>query len=60
MFLSLNKNKDEQIENVSDDNEKVKILYKMIIELKKENNEIKKILSDLIGSKTFNEKMLNN
>ncbi len=60
MFLSLNRNKDDYIEDISEDNEKVKLLYKMIIELKKENNEIKKILSDLIGSKAVNDRMLNN
>lgn len=59
MFLSLNRNKDDYIEDISEDNEKVKLLYKMIIELKKENNEIKKILSDLIGSKAVNDRMLN-
>lgn len=60
MFLSLNRNKDDYIDDISEDNEKVKLLYKMIIELKKENNEIKKILSDLIGSKAVNDRMLNN
>lgn len=59
MFLTLNK-KDTYFEDFTIDSEKVKLLYKMILELKKENNEIKKILFDLIGNKATNEKILNN
>ena len=58
MFLSVNK-KDDYIEDSTTNNEKVNILYKMILELKKENNEIKKILFDLIGGKTNNNNILN-
>ena len=57
MFLSVNKN--DYIEDSTTNNEKVNILYKMILELKKENNEIKKILFDLIGGKTNNNNILN-
>ena len=57
MFLSINNKTDKDEVN----KDEIKFLYNMILELKKENNEIKKLLFDILKIKQIkNNKLINN
>lgn len=56
MFLSINKKNNEY----ESSKEEMNFIYNMILELKKENNEIKKLLFDILKVKSMqNNKLIN-